>query len=67
MPPFNHGDNVVLQRKFWADLANAYLAAGVPDQEYFQKLLTKAAYWQQQYDDYVAHLQAINTSFHLAA
>ena len=67
MPAFNHGDEVMLQYKFWTDLANSYLAAGVPDQEYFEKLLTKAAYWQQQYDAYMAHLSAINTSFHLAA
>lgn len=67
MTSFNHGDNVVFQHKFWTDLANAYLAAGVPDQEYFQKLLAKAAHWQQQYDDYVAHLKATSTSFHLAA
>jgi hypothetical protein len=66
MPPFNHGDNVCTQHKFWTDLVNAYLAAGVPDQEYFEKLLVKAAYWQQQYDDYIAHLRVTNTSFHLA-
>jgi hypothetical protein len=66
MPEFNHGDNVIIQHKFWTDLANAYLAAGVPDQQYFETLLAKAAYWQQQYDDYTAHLKAVNTSFHLA-
>ncbi len=64
--PLNHGDNVVLRRKFWADTANTYLAAGVPDPVYFQKLLARAAYWQDQYDQYTAHLQATNTSFHLA-
>ena len=67
MPSFNHGDNVTLQRKFWTDLANSYLAAGIPDQSYFEKLLAKAAYWQQQYDEYSAHLQATNTSFHFAS
>jgi len=66
MPAFNHGDEVTLQHKFWTDLANSYLAAGVPDQEYFEKLLNKAAYWQEQYDAYMAHLKATNTSFHLA-
>lgn len=65
-PASNHGDEVCLQRKFWADTANSYLAAGCPDPDYFTTLLERAAYWQQQYDDYIAFLKATNTSFHIA-
>ena len=65
-PAFNHGDEVCLQRKFWADTANTYLAAGCPDPDYFATLLERAAYWQQQYDDYMAHLRAIQTTYPLS-
>jgi hypothetical protein len=63
----NHGDEVILQRNFWTRTANTYLAAGIPDVDYFQVLLERASHWQQEYDRYVAHLKVTNTSFHLAS
>lgn len=67
MPQYNRGDEVMLQHRFWTNTVNSYIAAGVPDSDYLLKLLDKAAFWQQQYDDYIAHLRATNTSYHLAA
>jgi hypothetical protein len=69
LPPMlqtNHGDEVMLQHRFWTNTVNSYVAAGVPDPDYLLKLLDKAAYWQEQRDAYMAHLCATNTSHHLS-
>jgi hypothetical protein len=65
MTQSNYGDYVIMYRNWAVDTANRYLNNGCPDPDYFVKLLETAAYWQQRYDDYVAHLKVTNTSFHL--
>jgi hypothetical protein len=61
----SYGDEVTIQRRFWLDTVNRYLAAGCPDPDYFEKLIQTAAEWQQKYDDYLTHLRATNTSHHI--
>ena len=63
----NYGDDVIMQSKFWAKLANDYLNTASPDPGYLAKLLTTAAEWQAKYDAYLAHLRVTNTSYQLAA
>ena len=65
-PAFNHGDEVMLQHRFWTELVNSYIAAGCPDPEYLAKIMGTAAEWQAQYDDYMAHLGAIKTTYPLS-
>jgi hypothetical protein len=65
-PAFNHGDEVCLQHRFWTELVNSYIAAGCPDPEYLAKIMGTAAEWQSKYDDYMAHLCAIKTTYPLS-
>lgn len=62
----NYADNLLTDYRFYTKLANDYLNTANPDPSYLCKLMTTAADYQQKWDDYLAHLAATNTSFHLA-